>query len=122
MLLDDSRGAARLAGVDVLRAIAAMLVVLRHIHIRFRINGYEVQPFLPEGLQTVLLGTGHYAVVCFFVISGFLITRLSLRRWGEPHQISPVAFYGLRVARIFPLLLLVLAVRPCCTSWKCGHS
>jgi peptidoglycan/LPS O-acetylase OafA/YrhL len=110
MLLDDSRGAARLAGVDVLRAIAAMLVVLRHIHIRFRINGYEVQPFLPEGLQTVLLGTGHYAVVCFFVISGFLITRLSLRRWGEPHQISPVAFYGLRVARIFPLLLLVLAV------------
>jgi peptidoglycan/LPS O-acetylase OafA/YrhL len=108
MLLDESRGAARLAGVDVLRAVAAMLVVLHHIYIRFRINGYEVQPFLPEAVQTVLLGTGHYSVVCFFVISGFLITRLSLRRWGEPHQIAPIAFYGLRVARILPLLLLVL--------------
>ncbi len=53
--------------------------------------------------------TGHYSVVCFFVISGFLITRLSLRRWGSPQQISPAVFYGLRAARILPCLLLVLA-------------
>ncbi len=102
-------GADRLPGVDVLRGVAAMLVVLRHIHIRFRINGYEVQPFLPETLGTVLLNTGHYSVVCFFVISGFLITRLSLRRWGSPHRISPAVFYGLRAARILPCLLLVVA-------------
>jgi peptidoglycan/LPS O-acetylase OafA/YrhL len=100
----------RLAGVDVLRGLAAMLVVLLHIRIRFRINGYHVDPFLPDGVSTVLLGTGYYAVICFFVISGFLITRLSLRRWGSLHQISPVAFYGLRAARILPCLLLVLAV------------
>lgn len=106
----DRTESQRLAGVDVLRGVAAMLVVLLHIRIRFRINGYDVQPFLPEGLGTVLLNTGQYSVVCFFVISGFLITRLSLRRWGEPHRISPLAFYGLRVARIFPVLLLVLAV------------
>jgi peptidoglycan/LPS O-acetylase OafA/YrhL len=103
-------GADRLAGVDVLRGVAAMLVVLRHIHIRFRINGYEVEPFLPAGLGTVLLNTGHYSVVCFFVISGFLITRLSLRRWNTLHQISPVAFYGLRAARILPCMLLVVAL------------
>ncbi len=54
--------------------------------------------------------TGYYSVVCFFVISGFLITRLSLRRWGSLDQISPAAFYGLRAARILPCLLLVLAV------------
>jgi peptidoglycan/LPS O-acetylase OafA/YrhL len=53
--------------------------------------------------------TGYYSVVCFFVISGFLITRLSLRRWGSLDQISPAAFYGLRAARIMPCLLLVLA-------------
>jgi peptidoglycan/LPS O-acetylase OafA/YrhL len=100
----------RLPGVDVLRALAAMLVVLRHIHIRFRINGYQVEPFLPDGLGTVLLNSGYYAVVCFFVISGFLITRLSLRRWGSLGQISPAAFYGLRAARILPCLLLVVAV------------
>jgi peptidoglycan/LPS O-acetylase OafA/YrhL len=99
----------RLPGVDVLRGLAAMLVVLLHIRIRFPINGYHVEPFLPEGVRTVLLGSGYHSVICFFVISGFLITRLSLRRWGSLHQISPVAFYGLRAARILPCLLLVLA-------------
>src|SRR6185369_3444962 len=99
----------RLPGVDVLRGLAAMLVVLLHIRIRFPINGYQVDPFLPGGLAAVLFNTGYYSVICFFVISGFLITRLSLRRWGSLHQISPVAFYGLRAARILPLLLLVLA-------------
>jgi peptidoglycan/LPS O-acetylase OafA/YrhL len=83
---------------------------VHHIHIRFRINGYHVEPFLPDGLGRVLLWTGNYSVVCFFVISGFLITRLSLRRWGSLDQIPPAAFYGLRAARILPCLLLVLAV------------
>lgn len=100
----------RLPGVDVLRGLAAMLVVLHHIDIRFRINGYAVEPFLPEELGRVLLGTGQYAVICFFVISGFLITRLSLRRWGVPLRISVAAFYGLRAARILPLLLLVVGL------------
>jgi peptidoglycan/LPS O-acetylase OafA/YrhL len=100
----------RLAGIDVLRATAAMLVVLRHIHIRFRINGYEVKPFLPEWLGPVLLNSGYYSVICFFVISGFLITRLSLRRWSVLHRIPAAEFYGLRAARILPSLLLVVAV------------
>lgn len=99
----------RLPGVDVLRGLAAMLVVLHHIHIRFRINGYTVPLFLPDGAAKVLLWTGYYAVICFFVISGFLITRLSLRRWGDLERVSPAAFYGLRAARILPCLLLVLA-------------
>jgi peptidoglycan/LPS O-acetylase OafA/YrhL len=100
----------RLAGVDVLRGLAAMLVVLHHIDIRFRINGYHVEPFLPEGLSAVLLRTGYQSVICFFVISGFLITRLSLRRWESLDQISPTTFYGLRAARILPCLLLVVTV------------
>jgi peptidoglycan/LPS O-acetylase OafA/YrhL len=100
----------RLAGVDILRGLAAMLVVVHHVHIRFRINGYQVEPFLPDSVGRVVLWMGYYSVVCFFVISGFLITRLSLRRWGSLDQISPVAFYGLRAARIMPLLVLVLAV------------
>jgi peptidoglycan/LPS O-acetylase OafA/YrhL/poly(3-hydroxybutyrate) depolymerase len=99
----------RLSGVDVLRGLAAMLVVLHHIDIRFRINGYGVEPFLPEGLRQLLLGTGQYAVTCFFVISGFLITRLSSRRWATLQEISLAKFYGLRAARILPLLLLVVA-------------
>lgn len=100
----------RLAGIDILRGTAAMLVVLRHIHIRFRINGYEVEPFLPDWLGAVLLNSGHYSVVCFFVMSGFLITRLSLRRWTFLHRIPALDFYGLRAARILPCLLLVVTV------------
>lgn len=87
-----------------------MLVVLRHIHIRFRINGYEVEPFLPDWLSPVLLNSGYYSVISFFVISGFLITRLSLRRWNSLSRIPPAEFYGLRAARILPCLLLVVAV------------
>ncbi len=100
----------RLPGVDVLRGVAAMLVVLHHIDLRFRINDYPVPAFLPEDFSTVLFSSGYYSVICFFVISGFLITRLSLRRWGSPQRISPGAFYGLRAARILPCLLLVIAV------------
>lgn len=101
-------GGDRLPGVDVLRGLAAMLVVLHHVYIRFRINGYVLPPVLPGGLRHVLFGTGQYSVACFFVISGFLITRLSLRRWSTPQQIPISAFYGLRAARILPLLLLVV--------------
>jgi peptidoglycan/LPS O-acetylase OafA/YrhL len=106
---EETKDLVRLPGVDVLRGLAAMLVVLHHVDIRFRINGYHVPPFLPEPLRTLLLDTGYYSVVCFFVISGFLITRLSLRRWHSLEQMSPTAFYGLRAARILPCLLLVLA-------------
>jgi peptidoglycan/LPS O-acetylase OafA/YrhL len=104
------QGGDRLPGIDVLRGVAAILVVLHHIHIRFRFHGYEMPPYLPEGVSTLMFWTGYYAVVCFFVISGFLITRLSLRRWSSPQQLSPAAFYGLRAARILPCLLLVLAM------------
>src|SRR5690348_9459231 len=102
--------AGRMPGVDVLRGLAAMLIVLHHIHIRFRILGYHVPAFLPERVMTLLFSAGYYYVICFFVISGFLITRLSVRRWGSLQQIPPAAFYGLRAARIVPCLLLVLAV------------
>lgn len=100
----------RLPGIDILRGLAAMLVVLHHIHIRFRINGFRFEPFLPDAMIRVLMYSGYYAVVCFFVISGFLITRLSLRRWNSLQQIEPLRFYGLRAARILPCLLLVVAI------------
>ena len=44
----------------------------------------------------------------FFVVSGFLITRNALDRWGGLDRIRPGAFYTLRAARILPCLLLAL--------------
>ena len=53
---------------------------------------------------------GNYGVTIFFVISGFLITRNSLSRWGSLEKIDWRHFYFLRCTKILPPLLLVLSV------------
>ena len=45
---------------------------------------------------------GDLGVSAFFVLSGFLITRLLLREWDESGTISLKAFYARRTLRIFP--------------------
>jgi peptidoglycan/LPS O-acetylase OafA/YrhL len=100
----------RLAGVDVLRGLCILSVVLHHIHLRFTLGKYPVDDVLPATLNQVLFWSGLYAVIAFFVISGFLITGLSIRRWGELESIPARRFYRMRAARILPCLLLVLAV------------
>jgi peptidoglycan/LPS O-acetylase OafA/YrhL len=44
------------------------------------------------------------------VISGFLITGLSIRRWGSLGTVHTGRFCRMRMARIVPCLLLILAV------------
>lgn len=100
----------RLAGVDVLRGLCILSVVLHHIHLRFTLGKYPVNNVLPETLNQVLFWSGLYAVIAFFVISGFLITGLSIRRWGALGGVHIGGFYRMRAARILPCLLLVLAV------------
>ena len=100
----------RLAGIDVLRGLCILLVVMHHIHLRFTTSKYPVNDVLPETLNRVMFWSGLYSVTAFFVISGFLITSLSIRRWGTLGSIHAGRFYRMRMARILPCLLLVLAV------------
>ena len=100
----------RLAGIDVLRGLCILSVVLHHIHLRFTTSKFPVNDVLPETLNRVLFWSGLYAVIAFFVISGFLITSLSIRRWGTLGSIHTGRFYRMRMARILPCLLLILSV------------
>jgi peptidoglycan/LPS O-acetylase OafA/YrhL len=100
----------RVQSIDVLRGLAVILVVMHHIHLRFKFNHFDVTTLVPDAIGKVLFWSGYYSVIAFFVMSGFLITSLSLRRWGTLDKISLPAFYRLRVARIVPCLLLLIAV------------
>jgi peptidoglycan/LPS O-acetylase OafA/YrhL len=100
----------RLEGVDVLRGLSVLLVTLHHIHLRFVLNDFSVENVLPGLLNRVVFMSGYYAVIIFFVISGFLITRLSISRWGELGQVHVGRFYAMRAARILPCLLVLLVV------------
>lgn len=106
----SSVGFSRLAGIDVLRGLCVLLVLLNHIKLRFLLNHLPVPDALPARMEQVVFWSGHYAVVIFFVISGFLITSLSLRRWGSLACVSVGSFYRMRFARIAPCLLLLLSI------------
>ena len=78
------------ADIDGLRAVSILLVV-----------GYHAVPWLVPG--------GFIGVDIFFVISGFLITRIILTQL-KAGTFSSMEFYARRIRRIFPALIVVLAV------------
>ena len=94
----------------MLRGLSVLLVVLHHIHLRFKFNKFPVDDVLPDTLNQVLFWSGYYAVIAFFVISGFLITGISIKRWNTLGTIHPLRFYVMRMARILPCLFLILLV------------
>jgi peptidoglycan/LPS O-acetylase OafA/YrhL len=91
---------ARFAGLDGLRAIAVVLVVVYHL-------------FPPA------LSGGFIGVDVFFVISGFLITSLLLRRRTTTGSVALGRFWQRRARRLLPALAVVVAV--CSTlAWLVG--
>ena len=100
----------RLDGVDVLRGLAILFVLMNHVNMRLVIAKIPYAEGLPDQLVSSLVWNGQYGVQMFFAVSGFLITSTSLRRWGSLSGVSVRDFYALRFARIAPLLLLLLAI------------
>jgi peptidoglycan/LPS O-acetylase OafA/YrhL len=100
----------RNSGIDVLRGLSILFVVVHHIGLRVPLSQTLLAGFLPDWLLRGLNSNGSEAVIIFFVISGFLITRRSHERWGDLRRIAPREFYLLRLSRIAPLLLLVVMV------------
>lgn len=94
--------------LDGLRGVAVLLVMWCHIPVE--VPGYPGWLFA----ALWLIGPGSLGVEIFFVLSGFLITRILI---AERAAGSPVRWFLLRRAfRIFPiyylLLLLLLPSRP----------
>ncbi|WP_454116741.1 acyltransferase family protein [Microbacterium aurum] len=84
--------APRYAGLDGLRAVAVLLVVLYHL------------------FPAWFLHSGFVGVDVFFVISGFLITSLLLRERAATGRIALRAFWTRRARRLLPALALVVTV------------
>ncbi|HEY2394695.1 MAG TPA: acyltransferase [Rudaea sp.] len=101
---------ARNRGIDLLRGVSILLVILNHVGIRIPLAKTALAEILPKGFLQDLNYNGYEAVFVFFVISGFLITRRSLERWLTLGGISLREFYVRRGARILPCLIALVAV------------
>ena len=104
-----SHNSGRVDGIDVLRGLSILAVIILHINLRLRIAKTFGQHW-PSFLVSDIGWNGRYGVIVFFAISGFLITTMCLRRWNSLENISLKQFYILRFARIAPMLLALLAV------------
>jgi len=103
-------GRPRLDGIDVLRGLSILAVILLHINIRIPLDKSAAGQLISKDGLRILLWNGYNGVIVFFAVSGFLITTNCLQRWGTLRDVAIRGFYRLRFARIAPLLLALLAL------------
>ncbi len=100
----------RNAHIDFLRGIAILLVLLLHYALAYGLTNCPLRTIAGINALKAVFYNGNYGVTLFFVISGYLITSMSLARWGEPAYLKMRAFYTYRFARIMPSILLALLI------------
>ena len=89
-----------LPGLNGIRAIAAVAVLLSHIDQFSRLFGLPTLGFSQNGAAV-------YGVILFFVLSGYLITYLLLVERNTFGRVNIRDFYIRRILRIWPLYYLV---------------
>jgi peptidoglycan/LPS O-acetylase OafA/YrhL len=88
----------RQPGLDLLRAIAIMLVILYHAGLFGFVLPYDVQRF------------GWIGVDLFFVLSGYLIAGQLLSALARGKSLHVRRFYWRRALRILPAFLVIVAI------------
>jgi peptidoglycan/LPS O-acetylase OafA/YrhL len=102
----DKSAPVRLPGLDTLRAIAILAVMLFHIQWR-----------LPEELRPVAQ-FGWMGVDLFFVLSGYLIGLQLMKPYGRGEKPSLQEFYRRRAFRILPAYVVVLGLYFLVPGWR----
>ena len=82
--------------IDGLRAIAVISVILYHVK-------FDIGNFL-------LFKGGFVGVDIFFVISGYLISKILLVELKTTNRISIISFYIRRARRLLPVLFFILSI------------
>lgn len=95
-------------GIDLIRGLCILAVILLHLNIHFGLTDTFLKELLPKKIFSLLFWSGYYGVVIFFTLSGYLITNSILLKWKTLPQINLSHFYWLRFSRIMPLLLLLI--------------
>jgi peptidoglycan/LPS O-acetylase OafA/YrhL len=89
--------------IDGLRAVAISAVILYHLQIKLFFS-------LEHEIQISLFKGGFIGVDIFFVISGYLITKIILKELINTGTFSFKNFYERRIRRIIPALLFVMMI------------
>lgn len=96
--VESTRSRVRFDGFDLIRIVAALMVVFDH---SFGITGHR-GPHIEVGNYS--LDAGHLGVITFFLTSGFLVAQ----SWE--HDPRPWRFARRRFARIWPALAVLVVI------------
>ena len=96
----------RWQSLDVLRGVAVLLVLIRHIPLPHSMS--RLYPGLYKFLSVLQAG-GWVGVDLFFVLSGFLVSGILFRQFQRDGQIQPGRFLIRRGFKIYPAFWILIA-------------
>jgi len=95
--------------LDFLRAIAVVLVLLRHGEVSLQRAGYQGLESIAPALHNLFLN-GWVGVDLFLVLSGFLIGKGLMKSFANTGSISVGSYFYKRAIRIIPTYYFVLFI------------